>query len=473
MSIISRITYVVYNMEFSKLKCPKSAMPNDYRIDYEFCYLFRNLVGKTIHSECGMSTGQAFLYQTSTKTDFRELSQGLTWFLVIFWSIYRDSLPISAPFEIFGMIFLAMIAKALIIATKYGFKSDLLVNRGIPESMYSKGYADTQQRDKGQMATYIFNLSVGAKGEDNQKGELIKLLYKSSLISNTDLSCASFSWHAATGKAGRGDGGGVALQVWEAMLEITKGVDEKSLFDETDLDHSGAITLDEMLARAQAALGSDFDADAVREEFGRLDANHDQKLSIEEMQSRSVSFSNHLMFNARNGLLRRLLREDDLTLHQRVEAGELPASVLAVLLVIECSHIPRKVGLKYVLWMVMLPAVVVTVLPLIIRGALSLPGWGSTWQEYVLYGMSLWLMFFTAAPLLLYFVCPCVWLYRQLSMCKRLLALISPPKGMGVVWNPPPQTYASSSTSTITFNQIRNKPKVEILKSHLPVKITK
>ena len=79
-------------------------------------------------------------------------AQGLTYYLIIFWALHRDSLAPAAPFEAFGMIFLAMIAKALVVAVKYGFKSDMITfEKDCKESIYNDGYEKTNQRSKNQV----------------------------------------------------------------------------------------------------------------------------------------------------------------------------------------------------------------------------------------------------------------------------------------------------------------------------------
>ena len=95
-----------------------------------------------------------------------------------------------------------------------------------------------------------------------------------------------------------------------------------------------------------AALGAAYDQDAVLRDFKRLDVNGDNKISPVELQRRSTATSKNLMYNARHGLLSKLLREDEYTLRLRVLAGELPASVLAVLIVIECSYVSPAVGTR-------------------------------------------------------------------------------------------------------------------------------
>jgi len=387
-------------------------------------------------------------------------TEGLTWYLIIFWSVNRD-LPDSVAFEIFGVILLSMIAKAMVIAVKYAFKSDVLLVKGqVHDSLYSPAYQDTKQGERGQMGVYIMNLTK----EDLQKDELINMLYKSSLIANTDLSCCCFSWNTpisipgratqappyeavgALGK-GRGEGrgvnpqyfgrnDGVAMQIWETMLEITKGVEEAKVFAQTDTDHNGAINLNEMLARARQALGDDFDEEAVRAQFNALDVDGNRVLDAQEMHARTTTISGKLMFSAKNGVLSTLLREDEATLRRRVLNGELPASVLALLIVVECSYITPKVGWKYFMSMVVCPSVFIAILPVLVRAVMGLPLFGTTYKEQIVCGLGVWLMFFTAFPVIMYFVGPCVWLYRQLLMCKLLLALIAVPKGPGVKWSP-------------------------------------
>jgi hypothetical protein len=95
-----------------------------------------------------------------------------------------------------------------------------------------------------------------------------------------------------------------------------------------------------------AALGAEYDQDAVLRDFKRLDVNGDNRISPVELQRRSAATSKNLMYNAKHGLLRKLLREDENTLRLRVRAGELPASVLAVLIVIECSYVSPSVGTR-------------------------------------------------------------------------------------------------------------------------------
>jgi hypothetical protein len=170
------------------------------------------------------------------------------------------------------------IAKACIIATKYGFKSDYLVSTAADNDncLFSQGYQENKQGNRGQMATYVLNMFGG----DIQKEELINFVYKSCLIANTDLSCTAFCWESLNPRSvriggqartrgggwvgggdrgGESDGGGInglPLEVWEAMLEITRGVEVERVFEETDADQSGDISLEEMHARAKAGAPS-------------------------------------------------------------------------------------------------------------------------------------------------------------------------------------------------------------------------
>jgi hypothetical protein len=177
-----------------------------------------------------------------------------------------------------------------------------------------------------------------------QKEELLKFIYKSQLLANTDMSCASFSWELPASAGGKKQVKNVAWQVWEAMLEMTKDVEQDLVFSEIDMDQSGEISLDEMQARAREALGADYAAESVRSQFNELDTDGDAQVSAAELQVRSTGTSSRFMFSAKHGLMRTLLREDEQTLRQRAEAGELPVSVLAILLVLECSWIPREEG---------------------------------------------------------------------------------------------------------------------------------
>jgi hypothetical protein len=169
------------------------------------------------------------------------------------------------------------ISKGCIIATKYGCKSDYLVSTAADNDicLFRQGYQETNQGMRGQMTTYILNMFGG----DIQKEELINFVYKSCLIANTDLSCTAFCWESLNprsvriggqartrgggwvggGDGGWGDGGvssGLSLVVWEAMLEITKGVEVERVFAETDADQSGDISLEEMHGRAKAGAPS-------------------------------------------------------------------------------------------------------------------------------------------------------------------------------------------------------------------------
>ena len=259
-------------------------------------------------------------------SDLTFTTQSATIALIIYVSMYRDHLTASAPFEVFGMIFLTMVAKAFIIAFKYAFKSDLLTSRTEDICLHTEKYEQTKQRDRGQMVCYVLNFVGG----DLQKDELISLLYKSSLIANTDLSCTSFSWHpiaeqlaraqgrwgsarspseldsvqAPTGARSQGTAGGeghqnVAQQLWDVMLEITKTVDAAEVFDQTDTDKSGDITLAEMQVRAKAAAGDRYDEEEVRREFEALDVDGNQRLSADELAKRHVKTSRLLMFGAK------------------------------------------------------------------------------------------------------------------------------------------------------------------------------
>eukprot|EP00277_Geminigera_cryophila_P003202 CAMPEP_0179420886 /NCGR_PEP_ID=MMETSP0799-20121207/9436_1 /TAXON_ID=46947 /ORGANISM="Geminigera cryophila, Strain CCMP2564" /LENGTH=280 /DNA_ID=CAMNT_0021194585 /DNA_START=26 /DNA_END=865 /DNA_ORIENTATION=+ len=127
-------------------------------------------------------------------------AQGLILFLMAFWGMLWKDLPVSAPFEIFGMIFLATLARAMIIAVKYSLKSDLLMVHGqLDDCLFNAGYAATKQGERGQMNVYVMNAS-----DDNlQKDELINMLYKSCLIANTDLSCCCVTWNPPMSIAGR------------------------------------------------------------------------------------------------------------------------------------------------------------------------------------------------------------------------------------------------------------------------------
>jgi hypothetical protein len=223
--------------------------------------------------------------------------------------------------------------------------------------------------------------------------------------------------------------------VWEAMLELTKDVEEDLAFEEIDKDQSGGISLEEMQARAKESLGAEYDADTVRAQFNELDTDGNAQVSAAELRARSLGTTCKLMFSAKHGLLSTLLREDEQTLRQRAQAGELPATVLAVLLVLESSWIPPQVGVRYLLGMVVVPALFVSFLPVIVRACIGMPAFGTTWQATSLASVSILLMFFTFFPLILYFALPCVWLYRQMLVCRRLLALISVAKGFGVKWH--------------------------------------
>jgi hypothetical protein len=166
------------------------------------------------------------------------------------------------------------IAKGCTIAIKYSFKSDYLVSTAADNDicLFRQGYQETNQGKRGQMTTYVLNMFGG----DIQKEELINFVYKSCLIANTDLSCTAFCWESLKprgvrigGQArmrgggwvwgGERDGGGsngLPLVVWEAMLEITRGVEVERVFAETDADQSGDISLEEMHARAKAGAPS-------------------------------------------------------------------------------------------------------------------------------------------------------------------------------------------------------------------------
>ena len=63
--------------------------------------------------------------------------------------------------------------------------------------------------------------------------------------------------------------------------------------------------------------------------------------------------------------------------------------------------------------MVVMPSVLIALNPILIRAAFGQSAFGDRWQENVFYVSSVWLVLFTAIPLLLYFVCPCIWLYRS------------------------------------------------------------
>ena len=241
-----------------------------------------------------------------------------------------------------------------------------------------------------------------------QKEELLKFIYKSQLLANTDMSCASFSWELPASAGGKKQVKNVAWQVWEAMLEMTKDVEQDLVFSEIDMDQSGEISLDEMQARAREALGADYAAESVRSQFNELDTDGDAQVSAAELQVRSTGTSSRFMFSAKHGLMRTLLREDEQTLRQRAEAGELPVSVLAILLVLECSWIPREVGVTYLSRIVAMPALFVAFLRIIVRACIGMQAFGTTWMEISLNVVSNWLMFWTAFPLILYFVMPCV-----------------------------------------------------------------
>ncbi len=51
------------------------------------------------------------------------------------------------------------IAKAFIIATKYSFKSDYLVSAGTDSCLFSQGYQETKQGDRGQ-ARFLKSQSI-------------------------------------------------------------------------------------------------------------------------------------------------------------------------------------------------------------------------------------------------------------------------------------------------------------------------
>lgn len=87
--------------------------------------------------------------------------QGVTWALIFFAVTYGSDLPASAPFEIFGMILLAMLAKALVVSFKYGFKSDLLLSTGMAECLYNDGYRLTKQGGITRRACLNVRVSLG------------------------------------------------------------------------------------------------------------------------------------------------------------------------------------------------------------------------------------------------------------------------------------------------------------------------
>ena len=142
---------------------------------------------------------------------------------------------------------------------------------------------------------------------------------------------------------------------------------------------------------------------------------------------------------AQDGLLGKLLREDEQTLRARVEAGELPASVLATLIVLECSFIPAEVGGKYFWGLLFAPSAVIASVPTVVRAAWGLPVMGTGNYQIAFNVCVMWLMLWTAMPILIYFCLPCIWLFRQQLMCQRLLALISRPKGLTFKWKPTAQ----------------------------------
>jgi hypothetical protein len=124
--------------------------------------------------------------------------------------------------------------------------------------------------------------------------------------------------------------------------------------------------------------------------------------------------------------------------HTHTHTGELPATILAVLIVLECSWVSPSGGMRYLQWLVVLPALMVALLPALVRACVGLSAFGDSdsWETLAFNSVSALLMFWTAFPLLLYFVGPCLWLYRQLLVCQRLLALISVRKGLAVKWHP-------------------------------------
>jgi hypothetical protein len=395
-----------------------------------------------------------FLFSELTLTP-----QMATYCLIAFVCVFREDLPASAPIEVFGMIFLTMVAKGFTVAFKYGFKSDALTSTGEGVNLHTEEYERTDQRERGQMVCYILNLTG-----DMQKSELISLIYKSSLVANTDLSCASFTWHPLVEQHARAQGpwapllsperqapnagqaitharsetradSNVAKQLWEGMLDMTKAVEQGKTFAQTDTDYSGDISLAEMQARAKEALGAAYDSEQVRRQFESLDTNGDKCVSAEEMAGRDMDAHGLLMFYAQDGVLSTLLREGEQMLRGRIESGELPASVLALLIVLECSYVPPSVGMRYFVGYMLGPAFVIAIVPLVVRLASGLPLLGNDWQQRAYILSSTWLMAFTAMPILIYFVCPCIWLYRQRLMCQRLLALISSPRDMTFKWS--------------------------------------
>ena len=472
-----------------------------------------------------------------------------SWFLIVFTAIFRAELPASAPFEVFGMIFLIMMARAFILGLKYGLKSDVLTAKGSAVSVHGEEYLKTRQGERGQMVCYILNCNPT---DDLQREELIALLYKSSLIADTDLSCASFTWTPMTSVTSRdvgswtpplsarqpvsldgvfGDslrskaGGGcpnVALLLWEQMLEVTRAVEAPSVLAETDADGNGSVSLPELHARAREFLGAEYDAAAVAAEFARLDANADGALDVKELGRRGgadVTGKPRLLFGAQHGVLAMLLREHEQVLRARAVHGELPASALAVLIVLETSAVTPAAGRRYAFFSIVLPGLLIALLPVIVRGAFGLGPFGDSvypcacvhltlypsvgwsicvsvcvesmdgvmdgWSlgcmsvslsillsvflflslsvsfclslsvslsvslslpphplslttlmtqmpERVRAIMSIVPMCFGSMQLMIYFICPLLYLYRQLLMCRRLLALISPPSGLTV-----------------------------------------
>ena len=63
--------------------------------------------------------------------------------------------------------------------------------------------------------------------------------------------------------------------------------------------------------------------------------------------------------------------------------------------------------------MVIIPSVLIALNPIFVRTAFGQSPLGNGWQQNVFYASSVWLVLSCTSSLLLYFVCPCIWLYRS------------------------------------------------------------
>eukprot|EP00960_Hanusia_phi_P010615 311337-Hanusia_phi.AAC.2 len=417
-----------------------------------------------------------------------------TWTTLVIVVLWHSSLKVSALYEVVTL-FLVLGGRASTLGIKYAFYGDLLFSHSENCSIHTTAYTETSQMAKQQMSTYIMNMS------NQQKEVLVKLLYKSCLYHDVDLSCAFLNFKlddagpsdmlSATAmvvtaedadlvrsqarmKSIRrtvsfNDKPSVTVGLWNSLVESLSEIDGAfEFFESMDENGSGDIDVEELQV-ALAAMGINADMQEIRSILQEFDVDGNGRLSFDEFHELvrrlrpGVKFSDlkqsgaalvlhairqtasHPLLRARSGLLACLLRENNEAISARVQQGEVPASVVALSLLLECFYLPQKQGVRYFM-AIMLLSLAIAFLPLVIRACLNQPVLGTNMPQHMFY------MFHTLASygffIMAYFAyAPCLWLWRQMCLAQKLLDLIAPPTGISFDWSLRRSSVASSRPS--------------------------